>query len=90
MLGKERSLLTRELSSETSCPGPVLASHFTWGIKLSVSQALVMCGCVSNHPRLDKQSFLHRMGSWEYLGPKTHAEAPKISISHTSVPVDAS
>ena len=51
VLRKEKPLLTRELSSETGCPGPVLASHFTWGIKLSVRQALVMCGCVSNHPK---------------------------------------
>lgn len=91
VLGQERSLLTKKLSSETGCPGPVLASHCTWGIKLSIHQALVMCGCVSNHPRLDKQPFLHRMGSYEYLGSKTHAEAPKTPrLSLTSVPVDTS
>lgn len=91
MLGKERSLLTRELSSETGCSGPVLASHFTWGIKFSVCQVFVVHGCVSSHPRLDKQPFLHRMESYEYLGPKTHAETPKTpKLSHTNVHVDTS
>lgn len=29
------------------------------------------------------------MGSYEYLGPKTDAETPKVArLSHTSVPVD--
>lgn len=47
------------------CPGPVLACHFTWGIKLTEHQALVL---VSNNPRLDKRPLLHKMELCKYLG----------------------